>query len=104
MSDSLRPHGLYSPWNSPGQSTGVGSLSLIREAPLHIFSSVQSLSRVQLFATPWTATRQASLSITNSWSLFKLMSVELVMQSLQMLNKHKQEIQGSVAYMAEEGG
>ena len=36
-------------------------------------SSVQSLSRVQLFATPWTAARQASLPITNSWSLLKLM-------------------------------
>ena len=35
---------------------------------LHIFSSVQSLSRVQLFATPWIAAHQASLSITNSWS------------------------------------
>ena len=45
------------------------------------FSSVQSLSRVQLFATPWTAARQASLSITNSWSLLKLMSIELVMPS-----------------------
>ena len=42
-------------------------------------SSVQSLSRVWLFATPWTATRQASLSFTVSWSLFKLMSIELVM-------------------------
>ena len=30
MSDSLRPHGLYSPWNSPGQNTGVGSLSLLQ--------------------------------------------------------------------------
>ena len=45
------------------------------------FSSVQSLSRVQLFATPWTAARQASLSITNSQSLPKLMSVESVMPS-----------------------
>ena len=45
------------------------------------FSSVQSLSRVQLFATPWTAAHQASLSITNSRSLPKLMSVELVMPS-----------------------
>ena len=44
-------------------------------------SSVQSLSRVQLFATPWTAARQDSLSITNSWSLPKLMSIELVMPS-----------------------
>ena len=44
-------------------------------------SSVQSLSRVQLFETPWTAACQASLSITNSQSLFKLMSIELVMPS-----------------------
>ena len=43
------------------------------------FSSVQSLSHVRLFATPWTAARQASLSITNSQSLLKLMSLELVM-------------------------
>ena len=43
------------------------------------FSSVQSLSRVRLFATPWTETYQASLSITNSQSLFKLMSTESVM-------------------------
>ena len=43
------------------------------------FSSVHSLSRVQLFATPWTAACQASLSITNSQSLPKLMSIELVM-------------------------
>ena len=40
--------------------------------------SVQSLSCVLLFATPWTAARQASLSITNSWSLLKCMSIELV--------------------------
>ena len=43
--------------------------------------SVQSLSRVRLFATPWTAARQASLSITNSQSLLKLMSIESVMPS-----------------------
>ena len=43
------------------------------------FSSVQLLSRVWLFATPWTAACQDSLSITNSWSLSKLMSIELVM-------------------------
>ena len=42
-----------------------------------MFSSVQSLSHVQLFATPWTAARQASLTITNSWSSLKLMSTEL---------------------------
>ena len=45
------------------------------------FSSVQLLSRVWLFATPWTAARQASLSITNSWGLLKLMSIESVMPS-----------------------
>ena len=45
------------------------------------FSSVQSLSRVRLFATPWTAAHQASLSINNSRSLLKLMSIEWVMPS-----------------------
>ena len=45
------------------------------------FNSVQSLSCVQLLATPWTAARQASLSITNSWSLLKLLSIESVMPS-----------------------
>ena len=44
-------------------------------------SSVHSLSRVRLFATPWTVARQASLSITNSQSLRKLMSIELLMPS-----------------------
>ena len=44
-------------------------------------SSVQSLSRVWLFATPWTAASQASLSITNSQSLLKVMSIERVMPS-----------------------
>ena len=49
------------------------------EPPLRV--SVQSLSRVRLFATPWTAAGQASLSITNSRSLLRLMSIELVMPS-----------------------
>ena len=52
------------------------STSLIIE-----FSSVQLFHRVWLFVTRWTAARQASLSITNSWSLLKLMSIELVMPS-----------------------
>ena len=47
----------------------------------HQFSSVHLLSHVQVFATPWTAARQASLSITNSQSLLKLMSIESVMPS-----------------------
>ena len=45
------------------------------------FSSVQSLSRVRLFVTPWTPARQASLSITNYQSLLKLMSIKSVMPS-----------------------
>ena len=135
---SLWSHGLYSPWNSPGQNTRVGSLSLLQgifptqglnPGLLHCrqilylshkgssrilewvaypfsresswsrnqmgvscnagrfftnwatreFSSVQSFSCVQLFATPWTAACQASLSIINSWSPPKPMSIVLVM-------------------------
>ena len=53
-----------------------------------ILSSVQLLSRVQLFVTPWTAACQASLSITNSWSLPKLMSIELVMPSNHLILCH----------------
>ena len=49
--------------------------------PIPQFSSVQSLSRVWLFSTPWTAACQAFLSITNSRSLLKLMSIESVMPS-----------------------
>ena len=51
-------------------------------------SSVQSLSRVQLFVTPWTAACQVSLSINNSQSLLKLMSVELVMPSNHLILCH----------------
>ena len=91
---------LYSPWNSPGQNTGVGRLSLPpgdlpnpkiepRSFPLQAdslpaepqYSSVQSLSQVWLFTTSWTTALQASLSITNSQSLPKLMSIESVMPS-----------------------
>ena len=49
------------------------------------FSSVQSLSRVRLFATPWIAARQASLSITNSQSSLKLTSIESVMPSSHLI-------------------
>ena len=68
-------HGLHSPWGRRESDT-TEQLSL----SLH-FTSVQSLSHVQLFVTPWTAARQASLSSTNSWSLLKLMFIELVMPS-----------------------
>ena len=53
-----------------------------------VFSSVQSLSRVQLFATPWIAARQASLSITNSQSSLRLTSIELVMPSNHLILCH----------------
>ena len=52
------------------------------------FSSVQSLCHVRLFGTPWTAARQASLSITNSLSSLKLMSIESVMPSNHLIVCH----------------
>ena len=52
------------------------------------FSSVQSLSHVRLFATPWTAALQASLSIINSRSLLKLMSIESVLPSSHLIPCH----------------
>ena len=55
---------------------------------LYTFSSVQSLSHVQLFVTPWTAACQASLSITNSQSLLKFMSIEPVMPSNYLILCH----------------
>ena len=63
---------------SEAQHMGIfGSIKV----ELRVFSSVQSLSRVWLFATPWTTARQASLSITNSRSSPKSMSIESVMPS-----------------------
>ena len=64
---------------SKGQRQGL-ELKLNFPLPFQ-FSSVQLLSCVRLFVTPWTAAHQASLSIANSWSLLKLMSIELVMPS-----------------------
>ena len=52
------------------------------------FSSIQSLSRICLFATPWTEACQASLSITNSWSSLKLMSIKSVMPSNHLILCH----------------
>ena len=59
----------------------VNSTEASTQASMSQFSSVQSLSRGRLSATPWTAARQASLSITNSWDLLKLMSIESVIPS-----------------------
>ena len=80
----------------PRKWTGVSCIAgrfftnwAIREARYRLgsvqFSSVQSLSCVQLFATPWIAARQVSLSITNSQSSLKLMSIELVMPSSHLI-------------------
>ena len=52
---------------------------------MRFFISVQFLSHVRLFATPWTAALQASLSITNTWSLLKLMSIKSVMPSSHLI-------------------
>ena len=60
---------------------------VLKPRPNHI-QSVQSLSHVRLFATPWTAALQASLSITNSRSSLKLMSIELVMPSNHLILCH----------------
>ena len=59
----------------------TGELYFLTELIGLYFSSVQFLSHFQLFETPWTAACQASLSMTNSWSLLKLMSIEPVMPS-----------------------
>ena len=63
------------------QRRHTDSQHMKRCSTLLIIQSVQSLSHVQLFATPWTAAHQVSLFITNSWSLLKLTSIELVMPS-----------------------
>ena len=59
----------------------VLSSQQMKDIDTETFSSVQSLSHVRLFATPWTAALQGSLSFTNSQSLLKLMSIESVMPS-----------------------
>ena len=63
------------------------SVCAYTQLPLYL-SSVQSLSHVQLFVTPWTAACQASLSITNSQNLLKLMSIVLVMPSSHFILCH----------------
>ena len=65
----------------------VKSIFLSLQEPVQ-FSSVQLLSHVWLFVTPWTAAHEASLSITNSRSLLKLMSIESVMPSNHLIFTH----------------
>ena len=77
--------GLFKWVSSSSGDQGIGVLASTSVLPMNTqdwssqLNSVQPLSRVWLFATPWIAARQASLSITNSQSLLKLMSIELVM-------------------------
>ena len=73
------------PWTHNYISAGLLAASFAFEVQ---FSSVQSFSRVQLFATPWTVARQASLSITNSRNLLRFMSIELVMPSNHLILCH----------------
>ena len=61
-----------------------------------VLNSVHSLSCVLIFATPWTAASQASLSITNAWSLLKLMSIESVMPSNHRILCHPLLLQPSI--------
>ena len=76
-------------WGGAGAVNSQGSFIPIFLRPWVFcpaqFSSVQSLSRVWLFATPWIAARQASLSITNSQSSLKFMSIKLVMPSSHLI-------------------
>ena len=64
-------------------------MALLKDLDMNqVFSSVQSLTHFWFFVTPWTAARQASLSITNSWSLPKFMSIESVMPSNHLILCH----------------
>ena len=76
----------FSSWRNPCAISGQPGLPLL--VNMHQFSSVQSLSCVRLFATPRTAACQASLSIVNSRSLLKLMSIEAVMPSNHLVLCH----------------
>ena len=75
------PHGLILSYLSTLIKLCEQLVSTVMCLSSYPFCSVQSLSHVQLFETPWTAARQTSLSIVNSQSLLKLMSIELVMPS-----------------------
>ena len=82
---------LYTPIQPSSDEQTCGSLwspSVLGRGTFVEFSSVQSLSHVQCFATPWTAARQASLFITNSQSFLKLMSLESVMPSNHLILCH----------------
>ena len=68
-----------------GLCPGEGRTHNVEDCQDAQFSSVQLLSHVRLFVTPWIPARQASLSITNSWSSLKLMSIESLMPSSHLI-------------------
>ena len=78
-------------------SQKLENLALQKAWPKYKLSSVQPFSGVRLFVTPWTAARQASLSITNSWSPPKPMSLELVMPSNHLILCHPLLLLPSIA-------
>ena len=82
---------MYSGDRCKGEPRKISSSTKERFKPVFLkleFSLVQLLSHVQLFVTPWTAAHQASLSITNSQSLLKLVSIALVMPSNRLILCH----------------
>ena len=82
-------HGVAKSWTwLKWLSTHIHTLSQLLLVRWALVSSVQSLSSVWLFVTPWIAARQASLSITNSQSLLKLMRIESVMPSSHLILCH----------------
>ena len=82
----------YTEWSKPERKTPIQYtnaciflISILCQLLHLLFSSVQSLSRVRLFGTPWIAARQASLSITNSWSSLRLTSIKSMMLSSHLI-------------------
>ena len=97
----------FGKWKSIQKKIKIISNLTIQESNVYLFqsitfclctciSSVQLLSRVWLFAIPWTVAQQASLSITNSWNLLKLMSIDLVMPSNHLILCHPSLLQPSI--------
>ena len=82
------------PWLISSQPTLI--IIIWKPLPSIVSQSVQLLSRVWLFVTPWTAAHQASLSFTNSRSLLKLMSIELVMPSNHLIFCHSRFLLPSI--------
>ena len=70
------------------QRANAYTLCVLQSQQSSMFSSVQSISHVRLLANPWTVAHQASLSITTSWSLLKLMSIKSLKPSNHLILRH----------------